>query len=121
MIKKTPLKTLHIYIGISLLLFLLVEFLRFYQISAPNWIFFYLNDFLVIPIVGFICLRLFWFFKKDKTIRIDVFSILTLVVIYAVYFEVYLPQNSARYTADFWDVICYILGGIVFYFLQKLP
>lgn len=99
----------------------MVEVFRICEISAPNWIFFYLNDFLVIPIVGFICLHVFWFLKKDKTIRINTFLIFTLVVIYSVYFEVYLPKYSERYTADFWDVICYILGGITFYILQKLP
>ncbi|HLS29519.1 MAG TPA: hypothetical protein VK021_01540 [Flavobacteriaceae bacterium] len=114
------LKTLHIYVGISLVLFLTVEGMRFFSIAAPNWMFHYLNDFLVIPIVGLICLYVVWWLKKDRTIRLDIFSIATLVVIYSLYFEVYLPKYSERYTADILDVVCYASGGVVFYFLQKM-
>lgn len=61
-----------------------------------------------------------WFSKKDKSIRIDLFTIISLVVLYSVVFEFYLPKQSYRYTGDVWDVVCYALGGIVFYVLQKM-
>lgn len=119
--KTAVLKTLHIYVGISLILFLTVESMRFFNIGAPNWIFHYLNDFLVMPIVGLICLYAVWWVKRDRSIRLDVFSILTLVIIYSFYFEWYLPKHVERYTADVLDVVCYAAGGVVFYVLQKLP
>lgn len=119
--KISVLKTLHFYVGISFVLFLTVESLRFFNVSAPNWIFHYLNDFLVIPIVGFLCLYTVWWLKKDRNLRLDVFSILSLVLIYSLYFEVYLPKYSERYTADILDVVCYAGGGLAFYLLQKLP
>lgn len=61
-----------------------------------------------------------WFSKKDKSIRIDLFTIISLVLLYSVVFEYYLPKQSYRYTGDVWDVVCYALGGIVFYILQKM-
>lgn len=99
----------------------MVEGVRFFEIAGPNWMFHYLNDFLVIPIVGLICLYAVWWLKKDRNIRLGVVSIVTLVVIYSLYFEVYLPERSERYTADVLDVVCYAAGGVVFYFLQKRP
>ncbi|MEM0587083.1 hypothetical protein V0F38_02140 [Aequorivita sp. MCCC 1A16792] len=84
-----------------------------------NWIYHYLNDFLTIPLVAIIGLHGVWFIKKDKTIRLNKFTILSLVIVFAVFFEYYLPKQSYRYTADIWDVFCYFIGGVVFYFLQK--
>lgn len=121
LIKKLPLKTLHLYVLLAFLLFLGVEYLRLAEIPAPRWIFNYLNDFLIIPIVGLICLHVIWLFKRNYHIKLDLISILLLVIIYSFYFEIYLPPISDRYTDDFWDVICYILGGIILYFLQKCP
>lgn len=115
-----PLKWLHRYFLLSLLIFGMVQLLKYFSISAPNWIFFYLNDFLTIPIVATICLHAAWFLKKDKSIRLNIFTIASLVILYSVYFEAYLPSVSVRYTADFWDVVCYFLGGLVFWVLQKL-
>lgn len=117
---RLPLQPLHTYIACSLFLFALVQSLKVFQISAPNWVFFYLNDFLTIPIVSTICLHGVWLLKKNKAIRLNGFTILSLVLIYSFYFEYYLPHKSHRYTGDLWDVVCYAIGGLVFYFLQKL-
>ena len=115
-----PLRTLHIYIASSLLTFAIVQSLKIFSISAPQWIFSYLNDFLVIPIVATICLHGIWLLKNSKAIRLNGFTIASLVALYSIYFEYYLPQTSPRYTGDIWDVLCYALGGLVFYFLQRL-
>lgn len=115
---RFPLKALHVYVAISLAVFLFVQTLKFYSFSNPIWIFNYLNDFLTIPIVATICLHAVWFVKKDTTIRLNLFTIISLVIMFSVYFEYYLPMQSNRYTADVWDVVCYALGGLVFYLLQ---
>lgn len=119
--KSLPLKTLHIYVGISLLVFAVVEVLKQAQLPAPAWVFNYVNDLLVIPIVGLACLHVIWLFKKNRKIRLDWISIFLLVLIFSFYFEIYLPPISKRYTADYWDVLCYSLGGFTLYFLQKFP
>lgn len=119
--KNIPLKILHLYIGFSLLLFIMVQLFKCYEVNAPDWVFFYLNDFLTIPMVATVCLHVVWLLKKNNTFRLSLFTITSLVILYAVYFEYYLPQKSSAYTGDVWDAVCYALGGAVFYFLQKLP
>ncbi len=118
--RKFPLAVLHTYFVFSLLIGIAVLFLRYKAIAAPTWVYSYLNDFLIIPIVGTIALNAVWIFKKDKTIRLSPFSILTLVLIYSISFEYYLPQITNYYVADVGDVICYAMGGVVFYILQKI-
>lgn len=120
MIRKLPLKMLHLYILLFLVVFLGVQSLKLFSVGAPNWIFHHLNDFLTIPMVATLCLHGVWFVKKDKRIRLSIFTILSLVILFSLIFEYYLPQQSYRYTGDIWDVICYFLGGVVFYFLQKI-
>lgn len=115
-----PLKTLHWYVLLSLIIFLVVQISKFLSLAAPNWIFHYLNDFLVIPMVATLGLHAVWLIKKDKSIRLNIFTILSLVILFSVLFEYYLPKQSYQYTADIWDVVCYFMGGIVFYILQKL-
>ena len=119
LMKRFPLKALHLYVILSLIVFLVVQSLKFYSFSKPNWVFHYLNDFLTIPIVATICLHGIWIIKKNKAIRLNIFTIISLVALFSVYFEYYLPKHSSRYTGDIWDVVCYFLGGLAFYFLQK--
>jgi hypothetical protein len=97
-----------------------VQISKSFSVVGTNWIFHHLNDFLAIPIIATLCLHGVWFIKKDNNIRLNIFTILSLIALFSLVFEYYLPQQSYRYTGDFWDVICYFLGGVVFYFLQKI-
>lgn len=119
MIRQLPLKPLHFYALLSLVVFLGVQILKFFSVSHPLWVFHHLNDFLVIPLVATVCLHGVWLIKKDKTIRLDIVTIFSLVALFSFVFEYYLPQKSYRYTGDILDVVCYVLGGIVFFVLQK--
>lgn len=115
-----PLRILHFYALLSLIVFLWVQMLKHFSIIGPNWIFHHLNDFLVIPIVATFSLNVVWLIKGDKNIRLNIFTILSLLALFSIYFEYYLPMQSHRYTGDVWDVVCYFLGGAVFYILQKI-
>lgn len=116
---RFPLKTLHRYFLLSLAIFTVVQTLKFFDFNSPTWVFNYLNDFLTLPIVATFCLHGIWLVKKDQTIRLNRWTILSLVALYSLYFEIYLPQLSHRYTSDYWDILCYLFGGLVFYVLQK--
>ncbi|MGB3342987.1 MAG: hypothetical protein WBA61_03665 [Aequorivita sp.] len=120
MIRKLPLKILHGYVLLSLVVFLCVQCLKYFSVVGPNWVFNHLNDFLAIPIIATICLHGVWLIKKNNTIRLNIFTILSLVALYSIFFEYHLPKQSYRYTGDIWDIVCYFLGGTVFYFLQKM-
>lgn len=117
---RLPLVALHCYVGLSLLIFFGLEAFKTFVIISPNWLTHYLNDFLCIPIVATICLHAVWRVKRNYMLRLKIGSILSLVVLFSVYFELYLPENTSRYTGDLIDVLCYIAGGGVFYGFQKL-
>lgn len=118
--RQIPLKLLQYYTLLSLLTFIGVQILKFFSVSNPTWIFHYLNDFLTIPLVAMVSLHGVWWIKKDRSIRLNIFTVFSLVILFSFYFEYYLPQQSYRYTADIWDVFCYVLGGFVFLLLQKI-
>lgn len=114
-----PLKALHFYVLLSGIIFFATQVLKMLQVQVPQRVSSYLNDFLIIPIVGLICLRAVWWIKKDTSIRLHGITILSLVILYSVYFEIYLPKIHERYVADVWDVVCYAAGGMIFYVLQR--
>ncbi|MEK6492912.1 hypothetical protein [Myroides odoratimimus] len=88
------------------------------EVALPSFINNYVNDILSIPLtmaVILIILRL-W---KGSTYQLSPLMIASVVLYYAFYFEYYLPQHTSRYTADLYDIGCYITGGILFYLLQQ--
>ncbi|MFD2516670.1 hypothetical protein [Salinimicrobium flavum] len=114
---KKILWTLVIFSGI----FLFERFLSITGIPRPDWLRFYLNDFLCMPIILSLCLLTVQKLKKDSNIRLSLFTVLSLATFYSIYFEILLPQFMERYTADVIDVILYFTGSVLFYYLQEPP
>lgn len=85
----------------------------------PSWINHYVNDFLCIPLVLGSIVFILRKWKKDPLFSIPIPTIVLVVALYAFYFEYFLPQRNPRYTADVWDVFLYVLGGILFYYIEK--
>ena len=112
-------KTLLYYFYFSLLTGTSVYFLQYFSVPLPRVIRFYLNDFLIIPIVLFICLQVLKWSKNDKNYTISLSLILYLCFLYSILFEFIFPKYLARYTKDFIDVVLYFASGILFYKLQK--
>lgn len=102
----------------SVAIFGILQLVLFLAMNLPNWVVFYVNDFLVMPIVLTICLFVVHRVSKDRRIRLSLFTIFSLASLYAIYFELYLPQHNPRYTADILDVVMYFSGGLLFYFSQ---
>ncbi|WP_439130622.1 hypothetical protein [Polaribacter sp.] len=78
-----------------------------------------MNDFLIIPIVLFICLVVFIKTRNNPKFALSLPIILYVCVMYSVLFELILPNYLARYTKDYIDIILYFAGGFIFYALQK--
>lgn len=112
--------TLKTFFYLSMVLALCVYGSIFFQISIPDWVRFYAADFLCMPIVLSICLGVVRIWKADPHLRLTLFNILSVVGFYSIYFEVYLPPRNQRYTADFWDVVMYLGGALLFYLVQEL-
>ncbi|APS38833.1 hypothetical protein AO058_08080 [Salegentibacter sp. T436] len=113
-------KSLRTFFFICCFLFALLQTFYFFEIPLPDFINFYLANFLCMPIVLSICLYTVQLLKKDKTLRLNLITVLSVFVMYAIYFEVILPPLHWRYTADIIDVLLYLIGSFLFYFLQKL-
>tara|TARA_R110000850_G_scaffold277058_1_gene421933 strand:- start:177674 stop:178039 length:366 start_codon:yes stop_codon:yes gene_type:complete len=98
---------------------LAVYLLQWRQVPLPSLINNYLNNLLCMPVVLTVCLALLQLIKKNYTLTIPIFVIASVTFYYSVYFEWYLPKVNTRYTADVIDVFLYILGAVIFYYLQK--
>lgn len=111
-------KKLVFFCSFSFLLGTLIYCLQKNLILLPPLINNYLNDFLIIPIVLFICLIILRWTRNDKHLSLSLPIILYLCAMYSVLFEFILPGYLERYTQDYIDIILYFLGGFCFYFLQ---
>ena len=69
-------------------------------------------------ILFFSCCLIFALNEGLRYIGISLFSAFSVATLYVVYFELYLPGRSQRYTADLLDVVCYFSGALLFYFFQ---
>jgi len=88
-------------------------------IAMPRFIRFYVNDFLIVPIVLFLVLIIVRAFKNEKNMLLSIGHIAYICAMYSVIFEFWLPTFHERYTYDLIDVALYFLSGGVFYILQK--
>lgn len=111
-------KAVYIFFFNAVFIFLTLSILNSAEIDMPTWITSYVNDFLCMPVVLTICLKIVCFIKKDTAVLLPILPILTLTSFYAIYFEWYMPQVEMRYTADWVDVIMYFGGALLFYSLQ---
>jgi len=88
-------------------------------VSLPIWINNYVNDFLCMPIVLFLCQLGIRKIKRNNNIRLSLPIMLSLSLYYAIYFEYFLPKFNLRYTADPLDVFLYFMGTLFFYLMEN--
>lgn len=112
-------KSLKYYFIFSVLIGSVIYCCEKFEILLPKFIRYYVNDFLIIPIVLYSSLFVIRKLKNDKKLQLSLLQILYVCALYAVIFEYWLPKFHPRYTSDFVDVGLYFLSGILFYFLQK--
>lgn len=103
----------------SILLASLLYGAKQFHIQLPNWMHFYLNDFLCMPIVLSICLMILRILKKTESLYVPFAPVLALSLYFAIHFEWLMPQFNQRYTGDFVDVILYFFSAMLFYVFQK--
>ncbi len=108
-----------IYIGSSFFLGSAIFICDRLGVLLPRWVRFYVNDFLIIPIVLFVGLKVVQWTRNDLQFKLNLFHILWICALYSLLFEVVLPPMLLRYTSDWVDVILYFASGLVFYGLQQ--
>lgn len=112
-------KQLTYYFIFSITIGTSVYVLQKLSIALPSFVQNYLNDFLIIPIVLYLCLLFLQWSKNDKNYQISLSIILYLCGLYSLIFEWILPSFHNRYTADYIDAILYFTSGLLFYSLQR--
>ncbi|WP_295772262.1 hypothetical protein [uncultured Mucilaginibacter sp.] len=95
---------------------LTVYFAEKTHIALPEFVRYYLNDLLIVPLTALITRSVMRLIFGAKTLILTIGQVLYIVVFYSVIFELVLPFYIQRYTADYADVMMYALGGI-FYLL----
>lgn len=78
----------------------------------------YLDDLICFPIVLFIVQLVHRNFY-NKNFILPISHIILGVVFFSVIFEILLPRFSFRYISDYLDVVFYLVGAIIFYFINK--
>jgi hypothetical protein len=87
--------------------------------SRPDWVRFYADDLLCLPLILTTTLFILKIFHGPMH-RLTSYQVGIAVVYYALAFEVFFPMFLPRYTADIVDVVLYAAGGWFFYrFLNK--
>ncbi|KAB1065148.1 hypothetical protein F3059_04135 [Salibacter halophilus] len=77
----------------------------------------YLNDLLALPIILHLALiPMKYIVFKDENHALGIFNIIITFLAVSLVFEWWLPNESDQYIADYFDVLCYAIGSIWFYF-----
>lgn len=103
----------------SLLVYIFVRIARAKDFELGNFVLYHLTDGLFVLLTLSIILLLVRLVRKIRDFQFHPLQILALILFYAWYFEMYLPDTSANYVSDFLDVLMYLSGGVIFYVLQR--
>lgn len=89
------------------------------HLPLPKWLYFYVNDFLCMPLVLSLCLAVLRVLLKKENLYVPFLVVLGLTSYFAFYFEWLMPQINTRYTSDIIDIVLYFSGAFLFFWFQK--
>lgn len=108
------------FIGFSLIWFTIYSS-NFFGYQFYWLIQFYLLDLIAVPILAQLGLWWMRLIKGNPNELLSIWHIAFIVLSLSLVFEVYMPKHQTRYSADVWDIVMYLLGGIFFYFMMNKP
>ncbi len=85
--------------------------------QLPDFFQFYYADLLAIPLVLGAASYLLKRYTSNATFSLSIPKVLFACAYFSVLFEWILPMYSSSYTSDPMDVICYFIGGGLYYHL----
>lgn len=104
---------------ISMLVAFAIYIAQKFVLPVPNWVYFYVNDFLCMPIVLSLCLATIRIIKRTESLYVPLLIVLILTTYFTLYFEWLMPKLNTRYTFDKFDIVLYYLGALLFFRFQK--
>ena len=104
------------------LLFSAVALINRYYIrpSGNTFLDGYLNDFLAMPILFQLCKGTLRMLYKDSKKQLNNSQIIVGCILVSIFFEVIFPQFNSKASADYVDVMAYVLGTFCYAYIQKL-
>ena len=103
----------------GLILYIIHFFLRNipqYNFTTIRW---YIGDVFVLIVCIPIIVNSQILFGIRKRLYITLFDVLLYWIIFSLYFEIIMPNYSENITGDVFDIIAYLIGGLILLFSQK--
>jgi hypothetical protein len=116
-VKHTWFKT-HLVVAVFFLIFLVNYLLQHLGISSSfsrN----YLDDLLAMPIIFYLAQVLMRWVTRNKSLKLDLTMLILGFFWVSISFEWILPKYFEHLTADWLDVLCYAIGTVFFYFMNR--
>lgn len=107
------------YLFIFVTLAAIVYVFQKVHLKLPVFVNNYLNDILCIPILLKVSQLVIRHIKSNNRLKIPISLQIFVTTLYALVFEVILPNFHKRYTSDFLDVIAYFFGLIIFQIIES--
>lgn len=79
----------------------------------------YLDDLLVLPIILPFTLSLIRLIYRNKNLLLGLPLIINAIIMFTIVFELILPLYSNEYTRDYFDLLFYSLGGLMYWFYER--
>jgi hypothetical protein len=107
-----------ILFAVFALVFVANYILQHFEISS-NFSRNYLDDLLAMPVILYLAqLLMRWIYRRPELV-LDNLMLLDGFLMVSLSFEWILPKYYMHLTADFWDVICYAIGTLAFFILNR--
>lgn len=91
------------------------------SLGLPVFFTSWFSDVLAIPFIMLLFRIFLGFFENVyRNKALPVYFILTAVIVYAVWFEWYMPSIDRQFTGDWVDALAYLLGGILYYLFERI-
>lgn len=101
------------------LIYVVTRYFKLTDLELSIFIKNHLTDLLCMPIILTICLAFVRFIKRLPDYTLTPFMIISMTVFYAVLFEYISPINNPNQTGDWIDVLMYVIGGFVYWVIQR--
>jgi hypothetical protein len=79
----------------------------------------YLDDLLAMPIIFYLAQVLMKWVTRNKSQKLDLTMLVLGFLWVSISFEWILPKYFEHLTADFLDILCYAIGTVFFYFMNR--